>query len=416
VRLLVLAFACDPYGGSEPGAGWGMVKTASEIADVTAMVPSHHMEAISRWQRAHPDEKIRFVDVPVNPIGRAALRFLNLDQRMWFLTYISWLRQALKAARRLHAEEPFDASLHSSYGSYWLPSPLTRIEGLPCVWGPVGGATRTPWRLWSYLGVRGWLGEMQKLIALKLVSLLPPVRRTWRRAAIRLVETANTRNALPRRYHNEETRIINRVLLYDVPDELNPPKPVERETYLLFPSRLQARKGPRLAIAALTHTPAWVKLVFITDGYERAALEALAKRLGVAEQVDFRGWVPRDEMFEMMNASAGVVFTGLREEGGMALAESMMVGAPVVVLAVGGPQLITEHSTDPFRTALVQPGSAAKTAKRLGEAMTGFATSPPAGTGDYLDRASSKRALHRAIQDAAGIPPAQQDPGRLRLR
>jgi len=143
-----------------------------------------------------------------------------------------------------------------------------------------------------------------------------------------------------------------------------------------------------------------VRLVFVADGYELGALKRLARHLNVEDRVDFLGRIPRQDMFKMMAETAGVVFTGLREEGGMALTESMLIGAPVIVLGVGGAHYIASMNTDPSRIRIIEPTLPAETARQFGEAMAEFSTNPPPATGCYLDYEPTVRTLHRAVQDA----------------
>jgi glycosyltransferase involved in cell wall biosynthesis len=295
---------------------------------------------------------------------------------------------------QLHDERPFDAVIHVSFGSYWLPSPAGEI-GPPSVWGPVGGATTTPWRLWRYLGWRGVIGEIEGRIAIRLGTWHPATRRTWRNVSIRIAETENTRRALPKDLRSD-TMVLNRAILSRIPETQDR----NRSNYLIFPSSLQGRKGPSLAVRALAFTPPSVRLRFIAEGYEAAKLQRMADRLGVGDRVEFLGRVPRKEMFEMMSETAAVVFTGLREEGGCALSESMLVGAPVIVLGIGGARLIAETNTDPSRVRVIDPAGPAETARRIGAAMTEFSATPSQAKGSYLDQAAVEDGLNRAVLDA----------------
>jgi glycosyltransferase involved in cell wall biosynthesis len=405
-RILVLAYACDPYAGSEPGAGWAMVRAAAEVGDATALFFDGHAEAIDRWLADHPEHRdVEFVPVTVSRRRSLLGRLIDIDRRAHFVAYLRWLPAAGRVAQRLHEEDPFDVSLHGAYGSYWLPTPLVGLEGVPCVWGPVGGATKTPRSLWRYLGVAGWVGEAQKRLALAMATRLPSVRRTWDLAPVHLFETSETAEAMPEKYR-DRAEVINRVLLYDLPDFVTRQargahEAGGRRPIMLFPSLLEPRKGPMLALHALVHTPEEVRLVFANDGYAVPALKRAARRLQVAHRVDFLGRIPRIEMLDMVRQSAAVVFTGLREEGGMALVEAMMSGAPVVVLAHGGPRLIAGFARDPDRVAIVEPGSARETAERLGAAMTAFVANPPPGTSSNIEQDGSKERLHAALLGAA---------------
>lgn len=107
-----------------------------------------------------------------------------------------------------------------------------------------------------------------------------------------------------------------------------------------------------------------------------------------------------------------MVFTGLREEGGLALAEAMLSGAPVIVLAVGGARTIASSATDPARAVLIRPGNARETARGIGEAIATLTAHPPAATGPTLDQAAARRALRDAFDDAlaAGARPGAAAP------
>ncbi|MGI9455633.1 MAG: glycosyltransferase, partial [Aeoliella sp.] len=306
-----------------------------------------------------------------------------------------WLRAAKNVGLALERRRQYGASIHVAYGSYWLPSPIVAFKA-SSIWGPVGGATRTPMAMWPYLGAKGVFGEILKLLLVRLVSRLPTVRRTWYGADFLLAETENTRRALPISLR-EDTRVINRAAL-----QIAPARPANsvRKPYILFPSRLQPRKGARLAIHALTHAAKNVKLVFVADGMERRSLEALANRLGVSEQVAFRGWIEREAMFQAVYEAAAVLLTGMREEGGCALSEAMQLGTPVIVLGVGGAKLLAETNLDPSRVSIVEPASGGVTAKEMGRKMTHYVNKLHPATEGYLDRGSVEQQLLDVVAQA----------------
>jgi glycosyltransferase involved in cell wall biosynthesis len=340
---------------------------------------------------------LQVVEAPLSRLGEFAWSN-KLHYKLDFVCYLLWLRSARSVALQLQQQQPFAAVVHAAYGCYWLPSPIVDLDA-PSVWGPVGGATTSPWRLWYFLGWRGICGEMTTFITIRLASRLPATRRTWRRATLRLAETENTRCSFPPALR-KDTRVINRAMLQTAP----PQPPSARASYLIFPSRLHPKKGARLALHALAYTPPWVRLIFAADGPERRVLERLARRLAIAERVEFRGWLPRAEMLQMLAQAAAAVFTGLREEGGCALAEAMQLGTPVIVLGIGGARQIAEANTDPSRVAIIEPSNPHDTAQAMGAAMTRFAAKPSPSTSSYLNRAATEQALLGALTDALASP------------
>lgn len=397
-RVLVFAYACEPGAGSEPGAGWGLVRAIAEFADCVVLVGPEHGARLRGWQTEHRDPRLTFVEVAEPSWARLAKR----HRATWFLLYLIWLRRGHRVARRLCATRRFDLVHHATYSTYWLPTPAVRL-GVPCVLGPMGGAVTTPPPLWPLLGWSGLVDELLDLLAVRALACLPATRRTWRRAAVRLAQNEATWSRLPAALRSS-TRVLNHAVFIDVPAP--PARP--RGRTLLLVTALQARKGAALALRALTCTPEEVRLTIVGDGPERRALERLAGRLGIRHRVVFEGWIPRDRLFTRLREAAAAVFTGLREEGGLALAEAMLSGTPIIVLANGGARTIAAAATDPSRVALIEPGSVAATARRMGDAMTYFSRQRAGAGGPLIDQAAARAALRAAFEQALATSPARQ--------
>ena len=112
----------------------------------------------------------------------------------------------------------------------------------------------------------------------------------------------------------------------------------------LFP-----RKGIRFLIqAAAQLKPRFpdLRLVLAGDGFERNDLEALARRLGIAEQTVFLGWVANSELPAYYRASAVSVLPSLEEGFGIPAAEAMGCKVPVVASDAGGlPEVVEDGVT-----------------------------------------------------------------------
>lgn len=392
-RVLVFAYACEPDRGSEPAAGWGIVQTLAGIAECTVLVgPEHSAGLLSRTQR-HPLPNVTIVEVPEPLWGRSA----KWHRTTWFLLYLLWLRRAHRVARRLHAANPFDLAYHATYSAYWLPSPVTRL-GIPSVWGPVGGGVVTPLQLWSSLGPLGLADELLDFISVRLWEHFPPTRRTWRDATIRIVQNEATLRRLPAGLR-KTALLLNHAGLVEV--DRRERTPSGRDVLIL--GRLERRKGVGLAIRALTYAAPDIRLIVVGDGPTRRPLEHLARRLGLTDRVEFRGHIPHLHIGDFLKAAPAVVFAGLREEGGVALAEAMYAGTPVIVLAHGGAKTIAAAALDARRVALIAPAAADQVARGIGQAMTRFCDAPPPGRGPNLDPEYYRQAIGGACREALGI-------------
>jgi len=417
-RALVFAYACDPTRGSEPGAGWAVVRGLAKRADCTVLVGPEHRAALQAWQGDR--DGLEFVMVPESRWGSVAKR----HRISWFLLYLSWLRRAEHRARKLMAHIEFDVVAHATYSVYWLPTPAIRL-GLPVLWGPVGGAVRTPLRLWPALGWRGVFAEVLDLVAVRAASWLPATRRTWRGVAVALVQNRATLERLPRALRARSLEVNHVEFLQDgalaepldtveeeseeIPREIEEVEtdwdslPDPNAPFVLFASALESRKGGALAIRSLLHIPDRVRLRIAGEGPDRPRLARLARRLGVDGRVEFLGRLPRDELHVTMRRATAGLMLGLREEGGMALGELMQAGVPLVVLGHGGPLRIADSGLDPTSVRIVAPNGVRRTARDIGRAVAALLDEPPRRGPPVLDGRSGRRTLDEALARALAV-------------
>jgi glycosyltransferase involved in cell wall biosynthesis len=395
-RVLVIAYACEPGRGSEPGVGWSLVESVARFADPTVLVGPEHVPAITAWQQEHPDSPIEFAFVeeprwarwlPHEPTDKSRRHLIG-----YFVNYLGWQRNAFRTAKRLHEQQPFDVTHHATYSVYWLPSPGRKLD-IPLVWGPVGGAVTTPPSMWRALGVKGILSELVDLVVVRLFSLARSTRQTWRKARVRILQSEETRHRLGK--PREGDLLLNHVMFTEVARD---PKP--RERFVLFLSSFEPRKGVRFVLRALAEADPEVRLVVVGDGPERPAVETLIDELGLHDRVELRGWLPYPEAMDLLDRAGAVVFAGVREEGGTALAEAMQRGSPVIVFANGGARTVAEAAVDPARVRLVQPGPRDEIVAGFAAAMTHFHRTKGLANTPNLDTAAAHKKLEHAFRVA----------------
>ncbi|MBF7083957.1 DUF1957 domain-containing protein [Desulfallas sp. Bu1-1] len=129
-----------------------------------------------------------------------------------------------------------------------------------------------------------------------------------------------------------------------------------RERMIVFLGRLVPEKGVQVLISALPlilQKVGRVRLVVAGKGPYQPELEKLAHGLGVAEIVDFIGFVGDEERNRLLNRATVAVFPSLYEPFGIVALEAMAAGVPVVVSDTGGLRDIIEHGIDGY---LAPPG------------------------------------------------------------
>jgi len=110
--------------------------------------------------------------------------------------------------------------------------------------------------------------------------------------------------------------------------------PTTEEDFVLFTGRLVSTKGVRYLVEAMTQVDG--RLVVMGQGPELDRLRALAQRLGVGAKVTFTGHVSEAEKERLMSSCKAFVMPSLFESLGLAAAEALAHGKPVIASAVGG--------------------------------------------------------------------------------
>lgn len=364
LRIVAFAYACEPDKGSEPGAGWVWAQMLTTLGQVWVVTRANNRPAI---EAALPSLESRdrlhfvYVDLP-----RWA-RFWKRGQRGVRLYYLLWQMAALVRARRLHRRERFDLAWHLTLANAWLGS-TAALVGPPFVYGPVGGGVGTSWRLLPALGGRGIAYELFRAWTRFWGRYLNPLARlAWMRASVILAQNGDLERWLPAR-HRSKVRVFQNAVLDGSP--LPSAGESAPSRVAVYAGRLLAWKGVAIGIRAIAELPDW-RFVVCGSGPDELRLRRLAERLGIVERVEFRGWVARERLQEIMQTEADVfLFPSMHDEAGWVVVEALAAGLPVICLDIGGPPALIGQSG----RAVSAEGDRATVVRRVAEALDAAVT------------------------------------------
>jgi glycosyltransferase involved in cell wall biosynthesis len=394
--ILAFAYACEPEKGSEPGVGWEWARLLATLDETIVITRSNNAEPIRRHLPELPDGErptFVYVDLP------SWARWWKRGGRGARVYYVLWQLAALKEARRVRRDLGLDVVWHLTFANVWLGT-LAPLAGGRFVLGPVGGGVAPPLRLVPTLGIRGLAFEVARELGRRAGRYANPIARlAWRRADLILAQNEETRAWLPRRYR-QKARVFPNALVPDG-DPLVGRRVRTAPPTLLFAGRLVPWKGGALAVQALGRLPGW-RLIVCGAGPDEPRLRRLADRAGVSSRIDFRGWIHRNDLVDVMRHEADVLLCpSLREEAGLVVAEASAAGLPVVALDRGGPPLLGAR-----RVAISSPDRTARALARA--AMRAHADVPHPAT----SRAEKVRQLRGILSERAVLPPAAPQPPR----
>lgn len=335
LKVLISAYACEPGKGSEPAVGWNSVLEAARRHDVWAITRTNNQASIERELAGPAPAGLHMVyhDLP------RWCRWWKRGGRGTRLYYYLWQLSVYPVVRRLHRTVQFDVTHHVTFASYWTPTLLPCVP-VPFLWGPVGGGESAPARFELDTGWRGMMLEALRSVARWCGERDPLVRMAARRCAVALATTDQTAQRLrrlgARRVQNMsqlDLSATERALLRSL-GEAAPEEPVR----FLSLGNLLHWKGFHLGLQAfasanLPGAEYWV----VGEGPDRARLQRLARKLGIADKVRFWGRVPRSDALRLLGLCHVVVHPSLHDSGAWVCIEAMAAGKPVVCLDLGGP-------------------------------------------------------------------------------
>ena len=358
MRILLSAFQCNPFWGSEPGTGWHwateLARMGNEVTVLT--LPAMRDDIV----RANPDPGIDFQYVHLEefPLRRASGPAGN------YRAYMRWQDVALAHIR--DREREFDVAHHVTWGGLHMGSELWRMSSVPLIYGPVGGGQVAPSGYRRYFG-REWPLEMLRTVSTgPLLTLNSRCRQTLCNAAITLACNSETAAAC-RRMGAKDVRFMmaDGIVPQAVGAARTQPSGVPLVIYV---GRLIPRKAPTLAVEAFAEfrrtTPA--RLVIAGEGPLRARLEALASRLGVADDVELLGNIPLSEVRALYDSASVLLFTSLRESFGSPILEALGRGLPAVALNLHG---IADADTGTAVEKVALPTTPGDLSSRLASAL-----------------------------------------------
>lgn len=331
LRVLIVTYACSPYRGSEPGAGWHRARECAKHCDTWVVCEEREFKPdIERYLQEHgPIPNLRFHFVPTVGSARAVLRLLR---PLWYVVYNLWQRRALRAARRLHRDVGFDVVHQAGLCGFREPGYLWKMD-VPFVWGPVGGTQSYPARFLVQAGVGGLLKEGGRAI----VSSLQFRYNRRVRSAVKNATIILAANSTGQR-HFESIHGVHAERLLETGVNQVAPRPRRRQRAgpfrLLWSGQFEHHKALPLlfrALAQLSPNPSY-ELKILGRGSLERPWRRMAKRLAVDSRCEWLGWLSHAEAIEQCIAAEVLVFTSLRDTSGNAVLEALSYGVPVICL------------------------------------------------------------------------------------
>jgi len=343
-KILVSAYAVNPYKGSEDGTGWNIVNQIAQTNKLIVITRENNEADITKFilesGKSHfKNIEFAYFDLPY------WMRFWKRGSRGSQLYYLLWQIGLVFFIWRKKWD--FDIAHHLNFHCDWLPSFLWLL-GKPFVWGPVGHHPKIPkdFVLNFYGKKEYFLDRLKWLIKNYFWKVSPFFKTTISKADAVIGINSSVGNQI--NLSAQKMRVIPAVA--SKPVEL---KRAESDVFnVLAIGRFVPIKGFDVSIRAFAQfynkldeaAKTKVKFTIIGKGPYKNQLKELAKNEGCEQAIDFVEWMPREELKHVYRTTDLFLFTS-HEGAGMVVPEAMSYGIPVLCFDNCGPgEFIDENS------------------------------------------------------------------------
>ena len=334
MKILVCGYACDPFGGSEPGVGWTAVTRIAKLHDVCVITDIHNRKG---WERGYAEGvipanvKVRFL----RDRSACSENRLIAHLQSW-LNYRDFTGRVLAAAREWHAEERFDLCHQVTIAGWRMPSPLWQLP-IPFVWGPIGGAGYIPPAFRKMLSPSARLFESLRDLNSWWAARSKAFRECIRETS--MVFAANEETELflkPFRGGKPLVRLpivsisAEKAAAFKRPEGTDASGPLR----LFAGGNMEGRKGVSIALRALAKAGRRgldYRYTIAGGGPEIPSLRKLAEELGIKANVDFHSGFRGADYIAALQDHHIYFLPSFRESTPVTLLEAYLAGCYPVV-------------------------------------------------------------------------------------
>jgi len=321
MKVLQIAFACEPNKGSEPGVGWHWATNLSQLVDVTVITRQNNRTSIESELQKNKYNNIKFLYHDIDgliKIKKKSSILLKLYYYIWVMSLRKYLKKQITLA-------DYDIIHFITYNTFAVIPPVTEL-GLKSFWGPIGGGILGHTESFKKLSISSYSKEVARNFFVKKLAKSFYLNKALLKFDKVLFANTDTAKLLVRKNNIKielETGIDKSIIAdFDTidisSDRIN----------ILASGILEPRKGFHLLLDALSLVKSDVVLNILGDGSLKKYLYNIAYKNNL--NVNFLGKIPFEEVINYYSKNDVFIFPSLRDTSGNVVLEAMSQGLPIV--------------------------------------------------------------------------------------
>ncbi len=333
-KVLILAAACHPYKGSEPGVGFTWVKAISNHYDVDVICGEKegNREAIENELKLDKElaKSVNFHFIVRDDFNSLEQSLIKVFYPYYYYRYKIWMKKAYKKALDLCSRNDYILSHQLNMIGYREPGYLWKLD-IPFVWGPVGGNGNIPW---SFLSCIDFMGVTKQLFRIPINYYQIRFNRRVGNA-IRRSSSLITANSFNQKIIKKIYGVDSKIVLISPtvsPHQLSEVKKTKKNLVkFVFSGLLISRKNLPTALKALSKLESreW-SLDVLGNGPLYEDWKKLAINLKINSNIKWHGQLNKNDAIKVMSSCDVLLFPSLFEGAPGVVSEALSLGLPVI--------------------------------------------------------------------------------------
>lgn len=334
LKILINAYACSPGMGSEPGMAWNWVSNLAKFCELFIITEGEFREKIEAVMTDLPEAKnMHFY---YNPVSEE-IRKMCWNQGDWrfYKYYREWQWKTYLMAKEIGLREKIDVLHQLNMIGFREPGYLWKLSeenGVPFVWGPIGGLKQFPTAYLQGAGLKMKLfNRLKNFLNVWQLKHDKRVGQAFHTAKVLVSSIPDSYRAI-KKYKGLTSVVIPETGCF-ISDDIPLDRFENQEFHVMWVGKFDFRKQLPLALRALAiaGNPNIVLDVY-GSGSEKQIEEAkkLAETIGISKKVVWHGSQSNTVVMDAMRKAQLFLFTSVSEDTSTVVLEAVSNRLPVV--------------------------------------------------------------------------------------
>lgn len=368
LKVLINAYACSPGMGSEPGMAWNWVSNLAKFCELYIITEGEFRDKI---EEVVPTlEHGKNMHFYYNPVSEE-IRKMCWNQGDWrfYKYYREWQWKTYLMAKDICSKEKIDVLHQLNMIGFREPGYLWKLSkenGVPFVWGPIGGLKQFPTAYLKGAGLKmNVFNRLKNILNVWQLKHDKRVGEAFKTAKLLVSSIPDSYSAI-KKYKGLESVVIPETgcfLSEDIPmDRFD-----EKDFHVMWVGKFDFRKQLPLALRAIaiSDNPNIVLDIYGSGSDEHiASVKNIIDSLGITDKVVWHGNQPNDVVMNAMRKSQLFFFTSVSEDTSTVVLEAVSNRLPVLSFNACGMAAVIDDKVG-RKVSLSNPIQSAKDFARL---------------------------------------------------